>query len=91
MAVEQPCRKGSGVLVDSRVNTSQQWALAAKKANHVPGCIKHRITSCSKEGIFLLYLVLVRPHLEYRVQFWAPQFKKVVKILERIQRRAQSW
>ena len=80
--------KDLGITVTRDLKFSQQCSEAAKKANRMLGFIKRNFIFKSKDIVIPLYKSLVRPHLEYCVQYWAPHLSKDITKLESVQRRA---
>ncbi|KAK4824374.1 hypothetical protein QYF61_014034 [Mycteria americana] len=83
-----PCtKKNLGVLVDTRLNMSQQCTLVEKKVNGRLGCIRRSVASRLREVTLPLYSALWRPQMQCWVQFWALPYKRDMDILERVQQR----
>ncbi|KAJ7399311.1 hypothetical protein BTVI_116089 [Pitangus sulphuratus] len=78
-----------GVLVNRKLNESAvPWQSGEPTMSW--GAFRHIIACRSREMIVVLYSALVQPHLDYCVQSWSLQYKKYIKLLESIQRRAEK-
>ena len=76
-----------GVIISQDLRPREQCISARNKANRILGFISRTVTNRTSEVILRLYLALVRPHLDYAVQFWSPYYRMDIDRLESIQRR----
>ena len=79
--------KDLGVIVSSDLKPRNQCIAARNKANRVLGFISRSVSNRTADVILKLYLALVRPHMDYAVQFWCPYYRMDINSLEAVQRR----
>lgn len=70
--------------MNNKLTMRQQCIFVTRKANVMLGCIGKTFVSKVTEMILVLYLALVR-NLKCSVQFWTPQYKQDMDILEQVQ------
>lgn len=69
--------EGLKVVIDEKVDCSQQCAFTAQKASHIIGCLKQSAASRLREVSLPLCSILMRPHPQYCIQLWALQHKNI--------------
>ena len=77
-----------GLIVSSDLKWATQVEKATKAAKAIIAQIKNSFRYFDAELVRLLYVSLVRPHLEFAVPVWNPYMKKDIEKLENIQHRA---
>ena len=61
--------KDLGVTFSADMKVSEQCGIASSKGNKIIGLIRRTIMYKDKQLIVPLYKVIVRPHLEYCIQY----------------------
>lgn len=79
--------KDLGITISSDLKPEKHISEVVKTANKLTGFIGRAFDYKSEKVILTLFNSLVRPHLEYCVQFWSPYYRKDIDKLERVQRR----
>jgi len=69
-----PAEKDLGILLDGKLDMSQQCGPIAQEANHILGCIKRSVASREMEVILPLCTGKASP--EYCIQTWSPQYRR---------------
>ena len=80
--------KDLGILVDSKLQFNNHLSSKVNKANQMWGMIRRAFKHMNEDIFRKLFCSLVRPHLEYSIQFWAPYLRKNINQIESVQRRA---
>lgn len=77
-----------GITFSENLSFEDHILKKVKKANTLAGMIRRTFSYLDKDTFKLLFVSIVRPHLEYGAPIWSPHHKRLIKIVENVQRRA---
>ena len=80
--------KDVGITFDEQLTFEHHLNEKINKSNSIVGIIRRTFEYLDQSNFVHLYRSLVRPHLEYANQIWAPHLKKHITAIENVQRRA---
>ena len=80
--------KDLGVWFDNQLDFGKHIRSIVGRANRMLGFIKISFDCMDREMFRNLYLVMIRPILEYCVQVWCPYKQKDIDLIEQVQERA---
>ena len=80
--------KDLGIMISSDLKWANQTVKATYTAKAMIAQLRNSFTYYEAELIRLLYVSLIRPHLEYAILVWNPSLKKYIENLENVQHRA---
>ena len=80
--------KDLGVIMDSELKFSKHIETQVGKANKILGLIRRSYDYLNAETMRLLFIALIRPHLEFANVVWSPRFQKDKNLIEGVLRRA---
>ena len=80
--------KDLGVVVDGNLSFDSHINTKINKANSILGIIRRSFVHLDQATLVMLYVALVRPHIEFANTIWHPYLKKHINAIEAVQRRA---
>ena len=83
--------KDLGIIVDKNLRFSNHIIDKVNKVNQIMGIVRRTMVYLNRHNFNLLYMSLVRPHLEYENVVWSPFLKSDITLIENIQRRATRY
>ena len=85
---ETKLEKDLGVFTDNELKFSTHVEKQVNKGNQLLGLIRRSFQFLDGDTMKLLFVAIVRPHLEFGNAAWAPRYERDKELLEGVQRRA---